>query len=54
MHVDQIGMRAISMGKILAHNIGCAIRHPTTTTTNRPKTEAGRLPPPLLYDIKVY
>ena len=29
MHVDCIGMRAISMGSILAHNIGCAIRHPT-------------------------
>ena len=30
MHVDCIGMRAISMGRILAHNIGCAIRHPTS------------------------
>ena len=28
MHVDCIGMRAISIGSILAHNIGCAIRTP--------------------------
>ena len=36
MHVDCIGMRAISMGRILAHNIGCAIRHPTSSSALEP------------------
>ena len=34
VHVDCIGMRAISMGGILAHNIGCAIRHPNIILHN--------------------